>query len=182
MVISKIITSASRSDIIILYKRPSERGHNPIYSYFEKGCRQKCARDDPEREIWDMINTHQCSRHCGCQNYLCCFHLARANIYPWPLMPFYQICLKNSELKTTHNTFRDCRVHFSNNLSRNSCIYCFSGVQGGQRGGQASVECFIILQKIIFCMFTLFFQRTAVLFHAVDPKTNKVVDKDIVIE
>ena len=31
---------------------------------------------------------------------------------PWPLMPFYQISLKNSELKTTQNTFRGCRVHF----------------------------------------------------------------------
>ena len=27
-----------------------------------------------------------------------------------------------------------------------------------------------------------FYLRTAVLFHAVDPKTNKVVDKEIVIE
>ena len=25
---------------------------------------------------------------------------------------FFQISLKNSELKTTHNAFRDCRVHF----------------------------------------------------------------------
>ena len=25
-------------------------------------------------------------------------------------MPFFQISIKNSELKTTHNTFRDCRV------------------------------------------------------------------------
>ena len=37
---------------------------------------------------------------------------ALANICPWPLVPFPQISLKNSELKTTHNTFRDCRVHF----------------------------------------------------------------------
>ena len=28
------------------------------------------------------------------------------------LVPFFQFFLKNSELKTTHNTFRDCRVHF----------------------------------------------------------------------
>ena len=31
---------------------------------------------------------------------------------PFPLVPFFQISLKNSELKTTDNTFRDCRVHF----------------------------------------------------------------------
>ena len=42
----------------------------------------------------------------------CYFPLALANIYPWPLVPFFQISLKNSELKTAHNTFRDCRVHF----------------------------------------------------------------------
>ena len=29
-----------------------------------------------------------------------------------PLVPFFEIYLKKSELKTTHNTFRDCRVHF----------------------------------------------------------------------
>ena len=32
------------------------------------------------------------------------------------------IIKKNSELKTTHNTFRDCRVYFNDDLSRNSCI------------------------------------------------------------
>ena len=38
--------------------------------------------------------------------------IALANIRPWPLVPFFQISLKNSELKTTQNTFRDCRLHF----------------------------------------------------------------------
>ena len=36
-------------------------------------------------------------------------------------MRFFQISLKKSELKTTHNTFRDCRVHFFDNLSQNGC-------------------------------------------------------------
>ena len=29
------------------------------YSYFEKGCQKKCARDNPEAKkiIWDMFNT-----------------------------------------------------------------------------------------------------------------------------
>ena len=40
--------------------------------------------------------------------YLRCFPLALANICPWPQVPFFQISLKKSELKTTHN----CRVHF----------------------------------------------------------------------
>ena len=67
-----------------------------VYSCFEKGCRKKCARDNPER----------------CRTYFCCFPLVLAKICPWPPVPFFQISLKNSALKTTRNTFRDCRVHF----------------------------------------------------------------------
>ena len=48
--------------------------------------------------------------------------LALANIRPWPLLPLFEISLKNSEPKTTHNTFRDFACTFSDNLSRNSCI------------------------------------------------------------
>ena len=55
---------------------------------------------------------YTCSWHCSCRTYLCCFPLALANIRPWPLLPFFEVSLKNSELKNTHNTFRDCRVHF----------------------------------------------------------------------
>ena len=29
----------------------------------------------------------------------------------WSLVPFFQISLNNSELKTTYNTFRDSRMH-----------------------------------------------------------------------
>ena len=50
---------------------------------------------------------------CSCRiSYLWCFPLALANICPWPQVPFFQISLKKSELKTTHNTFWDCHVHF----------------------------------------------------------------------
>ena len=45
-------------------------------------------------------------------------------------MPILQISLKNGELKTTHNAFWDCRVHFSDNLSRNSCIRIRAGNVG----------------------------------------------------
>ena len=48
----------------------------------------------------------------SCRTYFCCFPLALANICPWPPVPFFQIYLKSRALKTTHNTFRDCRVHF----------------------------------------------------------------------
>ena len=49
---------------------------------------------------------------CSCRTYFCCFPLALTNICPWPLVPFFQSSLENRADKTTHNTFRDCRVHF----------------------------------------------------------------------
>ena len=49
---------------------------------------------------------------CSCRTCFCCFSLALANICPWPLVLFFQISLKSSKIKTTHNTYRDCCVHF----------------------------------------------------------------------
>ena len=68
-------------------------GHNIIY--FEKGCRKKCVRDNPEKQygIWSL----HCSWHCSCRTYFCCFPLALANITPWLFVPFFQHSLKNSE-------------------------------------------------------------------------------------
>ena len=70
-----------------------------------------CTRQS-RKVIWDMIDKPSCSWHFSYRTYFCCFPLALANILQWPLLPFFQISLKNSGLKTTHNTFRDCRVHF----------------------------------------------------------------------
>ena len=50
--------------------------------------------------------------YCSCRTYFCCFSLALENICSWPLVPFFQISSENRADKTTHNTFRDCRVHF----------------------------------------------------------------------
>ena len=68
------------------------------------------CRRQSRKIIWDTIN--HCSWHCSCRTYFCYLPLALANIYPWPLVPFSQISLKNSELKTGQNSFRDCRLHF----------------------------------------------------------------------
>ena len=38
--------------------------------------------------------------------------LEHSQTYDQPLVSFIQISLKNSALKTTQNTCRDCRVHF----------------------------------------------------------------------
>ena len=58
------------------------------YSYFEKGCGKKSARDNPERQygIWSI----HCFWHCSCRTCFCCFALALGNIRPWPLVPFIQ--------------------------------------------------------------------------------------------
>ena len=80
-----------------------------VCSYFEKGCLKKCARDNPET----LQGSDQYTVPDTVTKLLFCFLLALANMRPWPLVSSIQISLKNSELKSTHNTFRDCRVHFS---------------------------------------------------------------------
>ena len=55
------------------------------YSYFEKGCGKKCARDNPERQYG--IRSIHCSWHCSCRTYFCCFPLALTDICPWPSVP-----------------------------------------------------------------------------------------------
>ena len=84
--------------------------HSFIYSYFEKGCRTNVHATIPKGNM----GYGQCivPNACSCPTYFCCFPLALANICPWPLVPIFQISLENRGDKTTHNTFRDCRVHF----------------------------------------------------------------------
>ena len=63
--------------------------------------------------LWDMINTLVLDTVAVQPTLVAQFPLALANIRPWPLVPFFEIYLKNSEQKTTHNTLREYRVHFS---------------------------------------------------------------------
>ena len=78
--------------------------------------------------IWDMIGQYAVPDTVAVESSMS-LSLALSSTCPWPLVPFFQISLKNSELKTTHNTFRDCGVHFSDNLSPNSCIPNLSSIQ-----------------------------------------------------
>ena len=80
------------------------------YSYFEKGCRKNVHASIPKDNMG--YDQYIVLDDCSCRTYCCFFPLALANICPWPSVPFFQISLKNRALKTTHNTFRDCRVHF----------------------------------------------------------------------
>ena len=73
---------------------------------------------------------------CSCRTYFCCFPLALTNLCPWPLVPFFQISLENRADKTTHNTFRDCRVQFFRQpFSKQLYMECDScWVPNGQNG------------------------------------------------
>ena len=87
---------------------------------------------------------------CSCRTYFCCFLLALANICPWPLVLFFQISLKNSELKTTHNsTYRDCRVHFlRQRFSKWLYLFLFLLTRLHKRHSFSHLE-FLIVQQII---------------------------------
>ena len=85
-----------------------------IQLFLERLSENMCTRQS-RKVIWDTINKLFLlflTLYCKCRTYFCCFPLALANRRPWPLLPFFQISLKNIELKTTHNIFRDCRVLF----------------------------------------------------------------------
>ena len=75
---------------------------------FQERLSENMCTQQSRNGIWSI----NCSWHCSCRKYFCCFPLALANIHPWPLVPFFQILFKNCELSATHNTFRHCGVHF----------------------------------------------------------------------
>ena len=82
-----------------------------VYSYFEKGCRKKSARDSPERKCgYDQYTVPD---DCSCQTYFYYFPLALANTFPWPFVPILSNFVEKRELEITHNAFHDCCVHFS---------------------------------------------------------------------
>ena len=72
-----------------------------------------------------MINT-LFLMYCSCRTYFCCLPLAFTNTHvcPWPLVLFFQISLKNNELKPPTIPFGIVACTFSDNLSRNRCNLC----------------------------------------------------------
>ena len=106
-----------------------------IQLFRERLSEKMCTRQ-PRKVIWDMINTlflTAVRNDCSCRTSFCCFPLALANICPWPLVPIFQISLENRADKTTHNTFRDCRVHFFRQRLRqpfSKQLYIYSRLSG----------------------------------------------------
>ena len=91
-----------------------------LYTAISRKVVGKMCRRQSRKIIWDTIN--HCSWHCSCRTYFCYLPFALANICPWSLVPFSQISLKNSELRTGQNSFRDCRLHFFRQPFSNICI------------------------------------------------------------
>ena len=99
----------------------------PVYSYFEKGNVGKNVHTTTPKGNMGY-DQYTVPNDCSCRTYFCCFPMALANISLGPLVPFFQISLENRADKITHNTFRDCRVHFfrqpfSKQLYSGACKY-----------------------------------------------------------
>ena len=92
-----------------------------LYSYFEKGCRKKCAHDNPERYYgWFRVHCFltKFEGMAGEATDICLRVLKESN-----KSRFDSYRVTNSVLVISQITFRDCWVHiFSDILSRNSCI------------------------------------------------------------
>ena len=103
-----------------------------IQLFQERLSDEMCTRQS-RKVIWDMLHTLFLTLQLS--NYYCCFPLALANISPWSLVTFLQISLKNSELKTTHNTSWDCRVHFKflRQPFSNSCVQMKNALMRGRK-------------------------------------------------
>ena len=94
------VTNVSLIYLLLLYV------YNHLQLFWER-LSEKMCRQQSRKVIWDRINTLFLTL--ADEPYFCCFPLALTNIRPLLLLSIFQISLKNSELKTTHNTFRDYR-------------------------------------------------------------------------
>ena len=91
-----------------------------IQLFRERLSEKKCARDNAERwyGIWSipLFLTLKLSKLLLLISFSSCKHSSGL------FVPFFQILLTNSELKTTQIPFGIVAWTFSHNLSRNSCI------------------------------------------------------------
>ena len=79
--------------------------------YFKRGCRKKCACDNPKGNMG--YYQHTVPETIAVEpTFVAFLSHSQTYVHGWPLMPFFQISLKNRELKTIYNTFQDCCIHF----------------------------------------------------------------------
>ena len=118
--------SANGLGFLLHPRWPLQRG-STVYSFFEKGCQEKCTRQS-WKALWVVLsslffqrNVKELARkgHGMCSRVL----KERKKVGSTATV------VRNSVLIISHITFRDCRVHnFSDNLSQNSCIACITKI------------------------------------------------------
>ena len=88
-----------------------------ILRYFEQGCRKNVHATIPRGNVgYDQYTVPHTAAVEPTS--------ALADIYPWPILPFFQISLKNSELNWPPTIlFGIVACTFSDDLSRNSCTH-----------------------------------------------------------
>ena len=87
-------------NIFLCFSCTSTHAHMFVYSYFEKGCRKKCAATIPKRNMgYDQYNFPD---SVAVESNLCCFPLAVAHIRPWPFVPILSYVFE--EQRTENHT------------------------------------------------------------------------------
>ena len=91
-----------------------------VYSYFPKGCRKKCARDNPKWSygIWSI----HCSWHSSCRPTFVAFLWHSQTYVHTHLCHSFKFLWRTVNWKPPTIPFGIVACSFSDNLSRNSCI------------------------------------------------------------
>ena len=93
--------------------------YRQIYSYFEKGCRKKRTRQS-WKVLWVILSALFFKEIIVWEATDLCLRMLKES----KIVGLTASVVRNSVLIISHNTFRDCRVHFVlDKLSRNSCIW-----------------------------------------------------------
>ena len=99
----------------------TKKGETLIYSYFEKGCRKKYTRQS-QKVLWVVLSSLFFEKiwKNGKRGHAVCLRMLKEGSKSG--VDSYSV--RNSVLIISQITFRDFRAHiFSDNLSRNSCIW-----------------------------------------------------------
>ena len=87
------------------------KGIHPKYTAISRKVVGKMCTRQSRKVLWDMIDTLFLTT-VAVEPTFVAFHQHSQTHFHGLSCQFFQISLKNSELKTTHNAFRDCHVHF----------------------------------------------------------------------
>ena len=104
------IGSALQSGIAGLY--PSRRNVFMGYTAISRKVVGKMCTRQSRKVIWDIINSPFLTTVAVEPTFVAFLYHSQTHFHGLSRQ-FFQISLKNRELKTTQNAFRDCRVHFS---------------------------------------------------------------------